>query len=64
LIEALHGSFVQAIEERQGLKVGCLEEIALKMKFIDESQLEALAKPLLKSGYGAYLMSLLKHKNY
>jgi glucose-1-phosphate thymidylyltransferase len=57
------GSFVQAIEERQGLKVGCLEEIALKMKYISTSELEALAKPLLKSGYGTYLMSLLKH-NY
>uniref|UniRef100_UPI0040495D7B glucose-1-phosphate thymidylyltransferase RfbA n=1 Tax=Fulvivirga sp. TaxID=1931237 RepID=UPI0040495D7B len=55
------GSFIQAIEERQGLKVGCLEEIALKMKFITTSQFEALAKPLLKSGYGTYLMSLLKH---
>lgn len=54
------GSFVQAIEERQGLKIGCIEEIAHKMKFIDDDQLARLAKPLIKSGYGLYLMNLLK----
>lgn len=54
------GNFVQVIEERQGLKIGCIEEIAYKMGFIDADQLEALAKPLLKSGYGEYLMSTLQ----
>lgn len=48
--------FVQVIEERQGLKIGAIEEIAFKKKFIDKKQLEDLAKPLLKSGYGEYLM--------
>jgi glucose-1-phosphate thymidylyltransferase len=51
--------FVQVIEERQGLKVGCIEEIAYRMGFIDAAQLEAAAQPLLKSGYGTYLMNLL-----
>ncbi len=54
------GQFVQVIEERQGLKIGCIEEVAYRMKFINESQLEALAKPLLKSGYGKYLLDLPK----
>ena len=54
------GNFVQVIEERQGLKVGCIEEIAFRMKYIDETQLKALAQPLLKSGYGKYLMDILK----
>jgi glucose-1-phosphate thymidylyltransferase len=53
------GQFVQVIEERQGLKIGCIEEIAYRMGFINKSQLQELAKPLLKSGYGAYLMSLV-----
>jgi len=52
--------FVQVIEERQGLKVGCIEEVAYRMNFISADQLEALAKPLLKSGYGEYLMKLIK----
>jgi glucose-1-phosphate thymidylyltransferase len=52
--------FVQVIEERQGLKIGCIEEIAFKMKYIDSKQLENLAKPLVKSGYGTYLIDLLK----
>ena len=50
--------FVQVIEERQGLKIGCIEEIAYKMEYIDKSQLNKLAKPLLKSGYGEYLQQL------
>lgn len=52
--------FVQVIEERQGLKIGCIEEIAFKKGFINNDQLENLAQPLLKSGYGQYLMNLLK----
>ncbi|MFM2224315.1 MAG: glucose-phosphate thymidylyltransferase RfbA [Bacteroidota bacterium] len=52
--------FVQVIEQRQGLKVGCIEEIAYRKGFINAAQLEAVAKPLMKSGYGAYLMQLLK----
>ncbi|WP_430399710.1 glucose-1-phosphate thymidylyltransferase RfbA [Flavobacterium sp.] len=54
------GQFVQVIEERQGLKIGAIEEAAYKMGFIDAIQLEKLAEPLLKSGYGIHLMSLLK----
>jgi glucose-1-phosphate thymidylyltransferase len=53
------GEFVNVIEERQGLKIGCIEEIAYRMKFIDESQLMELAKPLMKSGYGEYLIRLI-----
>jgi glucose-1-phosphate thymidylyltransferase len=53
------GQFVQVIEERQGLKIGCIEEIAYRMGFINKTQLHELAKPLLKSGYGTYLMSLV-----
>jgi glucose-1-phosphate thymidylyltransferase len=52
--------FVQVIEERQGLKVGCIEEVAYRMKFIDENQLRQLAEPLVKSGYGSYLMKLIE----
>ena len=54
------GTFVQVIEERQGLKIGCIEEVAYRMGFIDAAQLEAIAAPLLKSGYGDYLMGLLR----
>jgi glucose-1-phosphate thymidylyltransferase len=53
------GQFVQVIEERQGLRIGCIEEVAYKKGFIDAAQLSALAQPLLKSGYGEYLMKLL-----
>ncbi|GEL12005.1 Glucose-1-phosphate thymidylyltransferase [Flavobacterium glycines] len=56
------GQFVQVIEERQGLKVGCIEEIAWRQSFISDEQLQALAEPLKKSGYGEYLLGLLKHK--
>ena len=54
------GQFVQVIEERQGLKVGCIEEIAFQQGFIDKTKLEEIATPLLKSGYGKYLLDLLK----
>jgi len=60
LLEA--GQFVHAIEKRQGLKVSCIEEIAFRMGFIDDNQLEILAGPLVKSGYGKYLMNILKWK--
>lgn len=56
------GQFVQVIEERQGLKIGCIEEVAYRMGFINEEQLEQLATPLLKSGYGEYLMKTLLKK--
>ncbi len=58
LIQA--GNFIQVIEQRQGLKVGCIEEIAFRKKFIDKDQLLKLAKPLEKSGYGVYLKNLLE----
>jgi glucose-1-phosphate thymidylyltransferase len=54
------GQFVQVIEERQGLKIGCIEEVAYRMGFINDEQLHRLAQPLLKSGYGNYLIQLLK----
>jgi glucose-1-phosphate thymidylyltransferase len=54
------GQFVQVIEERQGLKIGAIEEAAYKMGFINANQLKELANPLLKSGYGTHLMSLLE----
>ncbi len=54
------GQFVQVIEDRQGLKVGCIEEIAWRNGFINNDQLVNLAKPLEKSGYGIYLKNLMK----
>jgi glucose-1-phosphate thymidylyltransferase len=54
------GQFVQVIEERQGLKIGAIEEAAYRMGFIDANQLKELAQPLLKSGYGVHLVSLLE----
>ena len=54
------GQFVQIIEERQGLKIGCIEEIAYRMNYISEDQLREIAKPLVKSGYGEYLLKILK----
>ncbi len=53
------GQFVQVIEERQGLKVGCIEEVAYKQGFITAEKLEEIAQPLLKSGYGEYLIRIL-----
>ncbi len=54
------GQYVQVIEERQGLKIGCIEEVAYRMGFIDNVQLKKIAQPLLKSGYGNYLLELFK----
>ncbi|MCW2608339.1 MAG: glucose-phosphate thymidylyltransferase [Frankiales bacterium] len=56
------GQFVQVIEERQALKIGCLEEIAWREGWVDDEGLERLAAPLLKSGYGAYLTGLLERR--
>lgn len=53
------GDFIRIVEERQGLKVSCIEEIAYRMGFIDAAQLEILAKPLIKNEYGRYLMDIL-----
>ena len=53
------GQFIQVIEERQGLKIGCIEEIAFNEGFIDEEQLKSLGHKYIKSGYGQYLLSLL-----
>jgi glucose-1-phosphate thymidylyltransferase len=53
---------VQVLEERQGLKVGCIEEIAWRQGFISDAELKAIAEPLRKSGYGDYLLGLLKQK--
>lgn len=54
------GQFVQVIEERQGLKIGCIEEVAYRMGYIDAAQLKDIAEPLVKSGYGEYLLRLVK----
>ena len=57
------GEFVRVIEDRQGLKIGCVEEIAYLMKYIDGDQLRKLAEPLLNSGYGEYLLRLLQKED-
>jgi glucose-1-phosphate thymidylyltransferase len=54
------GNFIQVIEQRQGLKIGCIEEIAYRLKFISKEKLLQLAKPLEKSGYGVYLKNLVE----
>jgi glucose-1-phosphate thymidylyltransferase len=60
--DSLHDAseFVRVIEKRQGYKIGCIEEVAYRMGFIDKDQLQKLAAPLIKSGYGEYLMKILK----
>ncbi|HMQ59254.1 MAG TPA: glucose-1-phosphate thymidylyltransferase RfbA [Flavilitoribacter sp.] len=60
LIQA--GQFIEVIEDRQGLKIGCIEETAYEMGFIDDAQLERLGRQYLKSGYGEYLLDLLKKR--
>jgi len=60
LLQATH--FIQVVESRQGLKIACPEEIAWRMGYIDQARLEALARPLAKSGYGEYLLALLRHE--
>ena len=55
--------FVQVIEDRQGHKIGCIEEIAYSMNYITSDQLRKIAEPLIKSGYGKYLLSLIDAKN-
>jgi glucose-1-phosphate thymidylyltransferase len=62
LLEA--GLFIQTIEKRQGLKVACPEEIAFRMGYIDDQQLETLANPMRKNSYGQYLINLLKNEIY
>jgi glucose-1-phosphate thymidylyltransferase len=56
------GEFVQVVEKRQGLKIGCIEEIAWRQEFIDSKTLLAIATPLAKSGYGDYLIDLVKNE--
>lgn len=60
LIQA--GQFIEAIEDRQGLKIGCIEEVAYEMGFINDEQLEQLGHRFIKSGYGQYLLNLLKKR--
>lgn len=64
--DSLHdaASFIQTVEKRQGLKISCPEEVAYRMKFISAEQLEAIAKPLAKNGYGEYLLRILQEKIY
>ncbi len=60
--EAMHNAanFVEVIQERTGLKVGCIEEVAWREGYISDDQLQELAKPYIKSGYGTYLLKLLE----
>ncbi|MFM8448763.1 MAG: glucose-1-phosphate thymidylyltransferase RfbA [Haliscomenobacter sp.] len=57
------GQFIQVIEERQGLKIGCIEEVAYEMGFIDAAQLEKMGQKYLHSGYGEYLLNLLRSRD-
>ena len=51
--------FIKTIEDRQGLKIGCVEEVAYRMKYIDAKELKDLAKPMLKNNYGQYLLQII-----
>ena len=62
LLEA--GQFIATIENRQGLKIACPEEIAFRKGYIDVQQMEKLAEPLKKNGYGRYLLQVLNEKNF
>ncbi len=64
--DSLHeaGAYIRTLEQRQGLKVGCPEEVAWRQGWIDDCQLERLSQPLLKSGYGSYLLQLLKETDH
>jgi glucose-1-phosphate thymidylyltransferase len=55
-------TFVETIEKRQGLKIACVEEVAYRMSYIDARQLERLAEPLRKNGYGQYLLEMLRER--
>jgi glucose-1-phosphate thymidylyltransferase len=55
-------NFIETIEERQGLKIACVEEIAYRMGYISSDQLEKLARPLMNNGYGQYLMDILRYE--
>ncbi len=55
-------NFIEAIENRQGLKIACIEEIAYRMDYIDADQVKKLAQPLLKNGYGQYLIDMLNYE--
>ena len=63
--DSLHeaGAYIRTLEQRQGLKVGCPEEVAWRQGWIEDAQLERLAQPLLKSGYGAYLLQMLRERS-
>ena len=56
----MQNQYVQVIEERQGRKIGCIEEAAYRMGYINKNQLLDIAEPLIKSGYGEYLVNLVK----
>ncbi|MBL0933085.1 MAG: glucose-1-phosphate thymidylyltransferase, partial [Alphaproteobacteria bacterium] len=58
------GNFVRITEERQGLKICCPEEIAWRLRYIDDAKLKAIAEPLRKSGYGDYLLNLLEKRSF
>ena len=60
--DSLHeaGAYIRTLEQRQGLKVGCPEEVAWRQGWINDEQLEELAKPMLKSGYGDYLLQMMQ----
>lgn len=56
-------NFIEVIENRQGLKIACVEEVAYRMGYIDVNQVEKLAEPLMKNGYGEYLINMLRHED-